>query len=224
LSFQGKTTDTVPFSTAEQFRKFCVYIPQHDFQFPTLTCREMMMYTAQFFPETSEKAKATAAVNELIKEMGLTSCADTKIGGLYMKSGLSGGQKKRLSIALGFLKSTARIVFLDEPTSGLDSAAAIRCMEYLKRLAVKQKRCIIATIHQPPSQVYDLMNRILLISNGRTAYYGSSKMAMGYFASLGHFVRDPNLRVLPPSASPSGEESAESKFADFFSQFVLANQ
>lgn len=79
---KSSCTDTVPFSTSDQFRRFCVYIPQHDFQFPTLTCREMMMYTAQFFSETKSRTAAAEAVDSMIKEMGLSSCADTKIGGL----------------------------------------------------------------------------------------------------------------------------------------------
>lgn len=76
-----------------------------------------------------------------------------------MLRGLSGGERKRLSIAAGIL-STPSVVFLDEPTSGLDSFAALTVMSYLKRMAVQNGHAIIASIHQPRSAIWSMFDKV----------------------------------------------------------------
>ncbi|XP_056161085.1 ABC transporter G family member 1-like isoform X3 [Syzygium oleosum] len=96
--------------------------------------------------EKKERAEAT------IKEMGLQDARDTRIGGASAK-GLSGGQKRRVSICIEIL-TRPKLLFLDEPTSGLDSAASYHVMNRIAKLARHDRRTVIASIHQPSSEVF----------------------------------------------------------------------
>jgi ATP-binding cassette subfamily G (WHITE) protein 2 len=88
-----------------------------------LTCREVLMYAAQLFHGGDT---ASASVDTLLDVMGLSDCADTKVGNAFIQ-GLSGGQKKRLSLAVGLLNRPV-VLFADEPTSGLDEASCAAIM------------------------------------------------------------------------------------------------
>jgi ABC-type multidrug transport system ATPase subunit len=87
-------------------------------------------------------------VEDLILELGLTSCADVKVGNAFIK-GISGGERKRTSIGVELITNPS-IIFLDEPTTGLDSTTALQVILLLKTLA-KQGKTVISTIHQPSS-------------------------------------------------------------------------
>merc|ERR1719230_2271703 len=102
--------------------------------------------------------------------MGLESCQHNKVGNEFMK-GLSGGQKRRLSLAIAFLKNPL-VVFLDEVTSGLDAAAAANITTFLQDLARSQDVIIACTIHQPSAKIFKGFDRLLLLSDGRVAYSG----------------------------------------------------
>jgi ABC-type multidrug transport system ATPase subunit len=95
--------------------------------------------------------------------MGLKHKAKTMVGGTLpgglMLRGLSGGERKRLSIAAGILAAPS-IVFLDEPTSGLDSFAALTVMGHLKRMARDNGHVVIASIHQPRSAIWSMFDRV----------------------------------------------------------------
>lgn len=107
-----------------------------------------------------------------IKEMGLEDAMDTRIGGWGAK-GLSGGQKRRVSICIEML-THPRLLFLDEPTSGLDSAASYYVMSRIASLNRRDGigRTIVASIHQPSSEVFQLFTNLYLLSSGRTVYFG----------------------------------------------------
>lgn len=107
-------------------------------------------------------------------EMGLQDCADRLIGNWHLR-GISGGEKKRLSIALEIL-TRPQLMFLDEPTSGLDSASAFFVVKILKNIA-HDGRTIISAIHQPSSEVFALFNDLFLLSGGETVYFGEAKSA-----------------------------------------------
>jgi len=95
-------------------------VTQEDHLWPFLTCRETIEYAADFSMSVPSEQKK-AVVDQLIVSLGLESCQHTKCGNAFFK-GLSGGQKRRLSLAIALIKGPA-VVFLDEPTSGLDSAS-----------------------------------------------------------------------------------------------------
>ncbi len=118
-----------------------------------------------------------------MQELGLVKCADTKVGNELIR-GISGGERKRLNVATELVTDPS-LVFLDEPTTGLDSFAAQSTMQMLLKLA-KNSRTVIATIHQPRSSIYTMFDMLLLISEGRTMYFGQAHEAVPYFGTLGY--------------------------------------
>ncbi|KAM7273516.1 hypothetical protein ACFE04_028835 [Oxalis oulophora] len=114
--------------------------------------------------------------------MGLHECADTLIGNWHSK-GITGGEKKRLSIALEIL-TRPHLLFLDEPTTGLDSAAAFFVVQALKNIA-QDGRTVVSAIHQPSSQVFALFDDLFLLSGDETVHFGEAKMAAQFFAEAG---------------------------------------
>lgn len=142
----------------------------------TLTVRETITYSAQLrLPSNITRDEANEIIENTITEMGLQECADQMIGNWHVR-GISGGEKKRLSIAVEIL-TQPRILFLDEPTSGLDSASSFFIVQALKHVACIG-RTIVASIHQPSSEVFALFDDLLLLSSGETIYFGEAKMAI----------------------------------------------
>ena len=111
--------------------------------------------------------------------MDLTKCRDNIIGNNWNK-GISGGERKRLCIAIELI-SEPKILFLDEPTSGLDSKSSYDLIFILKQLA-NEGCMIICTIHQPSSEIFEMFDNLCLMAQGRMAYIGSSKEAENFFA------------------------------------------
>ena len=171
----------------------CAYVPRDDILWPTLTARQHLdVATKLFRPKLSSKDRANA-VDELLAATGMTSCQHTKAGSAFIQ-GLSGGQRRRLSLALALVKQP-RVIVLDEPTSGLDSAAAAAIMRLLKTMAVQTGASIICTIHQPSSAVYKGFDQCLVISMGRTAYCGPADKMQAFFESIG--------KPAPTAANPA---------------------
>jgi len=166
------------------FAKHAVVVTQVDHHWSFLTARETISYAADLFLTGVTRKEKEEKVQEMIEKMGLGVCADTIVGNAFLP-GLSGGQKRRLSLAVALIKQP-QVIFLDEPTSGLDAAAAAHIMEFIKALAYQENLIIVATIHQPSTKVYNYFSQTMLLSCGRVAYYGRSEKAAGYFEGLGH--------------------------------------
>lgn len=96
---------------------------------------------------------------------------------------LSGGQRKRLSIALELLDNRP-ILLLDEPTTGLDSVSAAYCIRLLRNLAL-EGRTIVCTIHSPAASVYDMFDQVYVLAGGRCLYQGSADNTVAYLAANG---------------------------------------
>ncbi|EKX42629.1 hypothetical protein GUITHDRAFT_73695 [Guillardia theta CCMP2712] len=122
-----------------------------------------------------------ARADNVTHVLGLDSCSNTIVGDVFRK-GLSGGQLRRLSIAVELVRNPS-ILLLDEPTSGLDSAAAENIMKHLSHLA-KTGTTIICTIHQPPSEVWANFDKFLLLSRGKCLYFGAANNAVDYFERM----------------------------------------
>ncbi|CAM9650413.1 unnamed protein product [Scytosiphon promiscuus] len=170
--------DTVGITTA--------FVQQEDLFIPTLTPREHLRFHANMRMDAAiPKEDKMKAVENALEGLGLGKCADTSIGGQgSVIRGISGGEKKRLSFATEVL-GDAPVIFVDEPTSGLDSFMAEAVVTKLKLLA-DTGRTIVATIHQPSSQVFNLFTHLHLLSEGKTIFCGPLSEAMGHFESIGH--------------------------------------
>jgi len=178
----GTTTGSVtingqPFDN-EAMRKYCFFVDQEVRPWRFLTPREILSFAASFYQETVDKD----FVNEILDHVGLTDRADVLVGGGKSK-GLSGGQKRRLAIAVGLVKRPL-ILFLDEPTTGLDSAAARVIMKHLTDLAHKHNLIVILTIHQPNVKVFLQMDHVIMLSQGRAAYSGNPKDIVQYLSDI----------------------------------------
>lgn len=144
----------------------------------TLTVGEAVYYSAQLqFPDSLSKSEKKERADFTIREMGLQDAIHTRIGGCGSK-GISGGQKRRVSICIEILTRPS-LLFLDEPTSGLDSAASYYVMSRIASLSQKDgiQRTIIASIHQPSSEVFQLFQNLCLLSSGQAVYFGPTSAA-----------------------------------------------
>ncbi|XP_075635929.1 ABC transporter G family member 15-like [Castanea sativa] len=159
------------------------YVTQEDILLGTLTVRETLTYSANLrLPTSMTIEEVNGIVEGTIIEMGLQECADRLIGNWHLR-GISGGEKKRLSIALEILTRPC-LLFLDEPTSGLDSASAFFVVQTLRNIA-HDGRTVIASIHQPSSEVFALFDDLFLLSGGQTVYFGPANLAIEFFANAG---------------------------------------
>jgi len=161
------------------------YVQQNELFIGCLTVKELLRFQALLrmdkhltYPERMER------VEEVINELGLTKCANSQIGDPFRGIiGISGGEKKRLAFACEVLTNPL-LLFCDEPTSGLDSYTAQNIIEVIRNLASKGKT-VILTVHQPSSEVFALFDRILLLSEGRTAFLGNTDKALEFFKTQG---------------------------------------
>ncbi|KAM4098306.1 hypothetical protein ACJW30_07G067400 [Castanea mollissima] len=154
------------------------YVTQDDTLMTTLTVREAVYYSAQLqLPDSMSMSEKKERAEMTIKEMGLQDAMNTRIGGWGAK-GISGGQKRRVSICIEIL-TRPKLLFLDEPTSGLDSAASYYVMSRIAKLDQWDgiRRTVVASIHQPSSEVFQLFHNLCLLSSGRTVYFGPASEA-----------------------------------------------
>ncbi|KAH7322700.1 pleiotropic drug resistance protein [Stachybotrys elegans] len=169
------------------------YVMQQDILLPTLTVRETLTYAAELrLPPSTTAEDRRTVVEEVIRELGLKECANTRIGN-NIHRGCSGGEKRRVSISVQLL-SNPSVLFLDEPTTGLDATSAFQLIRTLKKLA-QEGRTIITTIHQPRSEIWDLFDNLVVLSKGSPVYSGPIPDCIPWFASHGF--------VLPPFVNPA---------------------
>lgn len=159
------------------------YVVQDDLLMADLTCRENIAFSANLRLPASRTAKQRAAsVDDAIAKMRLTQCADTSVGNFFVR-GLSGGERKRVNIAMELVTEPA-VLFLDEPTSGLDSFTALSIVRQLKSLC--ESGCtVLATLHQPRSAIWTLFDNVLLIDAGAILFHGPATAVVPHFAKLG---------------------------------------
>ncbi|OWF40983.1 ABC transporter G family member 14 [Mizuhopecten yessoensis] len=160
------------------------YVLQNDIFLSNLTLWETLYFTAMIrIPDKVPKQEKTEKIYTIVNSLGLKKCLHTPIGDIFSR-GLSGGEKKRANIACELL-TDPDLLLIDEPTSGLDSSTAHTLMVQLKNYATEYNKTIVATIHQPSSQVFNMFSTLLLLVDGEVAYFGLANMVIEHFASLG---------------------------------------
>ncbi|KAL3371284.1 hypothetical protein AABB24_008025 [Solanum stoloniferum] len=159
------------------------FVLQDDVVFPHLTVKETLTYAALLrLPNTLSKEQKKERAIGVINELGLERCQDTIIGGAFVR-GVSGGERKRVCIGNEILLNPS-LLFLDEPTSGLDSTTALRIMQMLRNTA-RAGKTVVTTIHQPSSRLFSRFDKLILLGQGSSLYFGKASEAMLYFSSIG---------------------------------------
>ncbi|OLL24559.1 ABC transporter G family member [Neolecta irregularis DAH-3] len=185
---RGLVTGKVLVNGAEisdsEFRKISGFVDQEDSLLPTLTVFETIMYSARLrLPRDMSLEAKRCRVLETMHELGILPIRDMMIGSEGAR-GISGGEKRRVSIACELVTSPS-ILFLDEPTSGLDSYNAFNVVENLVALARNYNRTVVFTIHQPRSNIVALFDHLLLLAHGKMVYSGDLSNCQSYFENIG---------------------------------------
>jgi ABC-type multidrug transport system ATPase subunit len=158
------------------------FVPQDDLLFEELTVYQNLWYNARMCLDNLGESRIKEAVDRMLVDFDLDDIRDLKVGNPLNKI-ISGGQRKRLNIALELIREPT-ILFVDEPTSGLSSVDAEVVMNMLKEQTYKG-RLVITTIHQPGSDVYKMFDKIMIIDKGGyMIFYGNPTETVIWFKTL----------------------------------------
>lgn len=167
-------------------RKNMGYVEQFDHHLPTLTVEETMQINAKLrMPVNSSSQDISNRVNNILQRLALTHCRHVRVGNEEMK-GISGGEKRRLSIGIQLLTDPA-ILLLDEPTTGLDAFTARHVVETLKKEVNTRRqqspylRTLVLTIHQPRYDIFREIDDVILLSKAELVYAGPAKDVKAFF-------------------------------------------
>lgn len=157
-------------------------VPQDDLLIEELTVYQNLYYNAKLCFNNKSEEEINNLVIKTLQNLSLYDRKDLKVGS-PLKKMISGGQRKRLNIALELIREPS-ILFVDEPTSGLSSRDSENVMDLLRELALKGK-LIFVVIHQPSSEIYKMFDRMMILdTGGHMIYYGNPVEAVMYFKRL----------------------------------------
>ncbi|MDP8231048.1 MAG: ATP-binding cassette domain-containing protein, partial [Candidatus Zophobacter franzmannii] len=168
-------------SNISYFQKYIGYVPQDDLLFTNLTVYENLLYRIKLtMPGIKFKEEIDRRIHNVLKSVGLYEQRDMIVGDVMNKK-LSGGQRRRLNVALELILNPM-IIILDEPTSGLSSKDSENIITFLEELK-EQNKIVICTIHQPNSMIFKAFDKVLLMDKGGVqVFYGDSSKAFDYFS------------------------------------------
>eukprot|EP01130_Rhizamoeba_saxonica_P009620 TRINITY_DN391_c0_g1_i2.p1 TRINITY_DN391_c0_g1~~TRINITY_DN391_c0_g1_i2.p1 ORF type:complete len:638 (-),score=147.94 TRINITY_DN391_c0_g1_i2:37-1950(-) len=187
----GSLTINGEVMSREVLKEVSGYVPQEDVLVGSQTVIEAMKFYADLsLPTNVSHKEKKERIDGILRELGLMKVRSSLIGYVGddaaksgLTRGLSGGERKRLSIGLQLIKEPS-LLFLDEPTTGLDSFAAESIVRTLGYLASKGKT-ILYTIHQPSSELLNLFDKLMIIGHGKTLYFGPYSKTLEYFDGIG---------------------------------------
>lgn len=160
------------------------HVPQDDLLIEELSVYQNLYYNAKLCFDNYNEQQLVKTVNEMLKNLGLYEIRDIQVGN-PLNQKISGGQRKRLNIALELIREPA-ILFLDEPTSGLSSRDSENILDLLKDLSLKGKLFFVV-IHQPSSDIFKMFDRLLILdTGGHLIYNGNPIDSIIYFKSRVH--------------------------------------
>jgi ABC-type multidrug transport system ATPase subunit len=162
------------------------YVAQDDLLIEELTVFENLYYNAKLCFAGMTNAEIAQRVDRTLQSVGLFECKDLRVGSVLDKT-ISGGQRKRLNIALELIREPA-VLFIDEPTSGLSSRDSENIMDLLKELTLRGK-LIFTVIHQPSSDIFKMLDKLFILDQGGyPIYYGNPVESIIYFKRLANQV------------------------------------
>ena len=207
-------------SEKDQLEGVIGVIPQDDLLIEELTVFENLYYNAKLCFKDKSEEELTQLVHKTLSNLGLFERKDLKVGSPLNKM-ISGGQRKRLNIALELIREPS-ILFVDEPTSGLSSRDSENVMDLLRELTQKGK-LIFVVIHQPSSDIYKMFdNMMILDTGGYMIYYGNPVEAVMYFKRLDMQINS-DVGECPTCGNVNPElifNIIEAKVVDEFGQYT----
>ncbi|MGZ3921896.1 MAG: ATP-binding cassette domain-containing protein, partial [Bacteroidia bacterium] len=158
------------------------YVPQDDLLIEDLTVYQNLYYNARLCFKDLDEKEISIKISRTLISLGLDEIKDIKVGTPLNKK-ISGGQRKRLNIALELIREPL-ILFLDEPTSGLSSRDSENVMDLLKEITIKGK-LVFVVIHQPSSDIFKMFDKLLILdTGGYPAFYGNPIESVMYFKKV----------------------------------------
>lgn len=165
----------------EDARRHSAYIQQLDMFLPNLTVEEHLDSQILLRLGSVPREQRRNLIDDVVTRFGLTKCKKTVIGGA--ESGISGGERKRLTVASEVL-TNPQVLLADEPTTGIDSFMAVSVIATLRKLA-GSGRSVIASLHQPSTQLFAMFDEVMLMAEGRVLYFGDRMGSIEWFRRLG---------------------------------------
>ncbi|KAJ5151568.1 hypothetical protein N7492_009863 [Penicillium capsulatum] len=205
---------------ASDFRQQIMFNNEDDIHFPTLTVNRTMKFALRN-KVPSERPTELENRNEFVAEkrdnilgsLGIGHTQKTLVGNEFIR-GVSGGERKRVSLA-EVLAGQSPLQFWDNPTRGLDSKAAVEFARMLRREADENDKTIIATTYQAGNGIYNEFDKVLVLAEGRTIYYGPRSKARSYFEDVGFvFPKGANIADFLTSVSVLTERIVRPGFED----------
>ncbi|EGB06211.1 hypothetical protein AURANDRAFT_29767, partial [Aureococcus anophagefferens] len=167
-------------TTPKKLRLLMSYMPQEDVLYPSLTVKQTLYYSSFLrCPEKWSREAKTERVDVILSKLNLKHVENG------IKPGISGGQKKRVSIGMDLLANCS-VMCLDEPTTGLDAAAALSIADVVMSLAKVTGRTMVCTIHQPTWELISRFDQLTILVQGRLAFCEQPAQLAPFFAGGGH--------------------------------------
>lgn len=164
------------------------YNPEDDLHLPTLNVHQTLKFSLMNKTKRRNKGEIDIIVDALMKMFGISHTAKTLVGDALIR-GISGGERKRVSIA-ETLATKSTVVCWDNSTRGLDASTALDFAKSLRIMTDISNRTTFVTLYQAGEQIYDLMDKVIVIDEGRMLYQGSASEAKQYFVDLGLYCPD----------------------------------
>ncbi|KAJ5896051.1 ABC multidrug transporter atrF [Penicillium subrubescens] len=202
------------------FRGEVNYNPEDDQHFPSLTVWQTLKFSLANKTRKHDRDSIPIIIDALLKMFGISHTKNTLVGNEYVR-GVSGGERKRVSIA-ETLATKSTVVCWDNSTRGLDASTALDYAKSLRIMTDVSKRTTLVTLYQAGESIYELMDKVMVIDQGRMLYQGPAIEARQYFIDLGFYcpeqsttadfltsLCDPNARQFQPGCEASTPKTAE---------------
>ncbi|KAJ5935927.1 ABC multidrug transporter atrF [Penicillium verhagenii] len=170
------------------FRGEVNYNPEDDQHFPSLTVWQTLKFSLINKTRKHDRDSIPIIIDALLKMFGISHTKNTLVGNEYVR-GVSGGERKRVSIA-ETLATKSTVVCWDNSTRGLDASTALDYAKSLRIMTDVSKRTTLVTLYQAGESIYELMDKVMVIDEGRMLYQGPANKARQYFFDLGFYCQD----------------------------------